>query len=694
MERWSIVVYRRHLDAFSIYAGSDFDIEAAVREEREQRTAPDPASWKQLLGLSSVLAKRHYHQTGALRWLDVEVAYLEQVETRIKAYRPTESSLGLLILALPSESDLTRDANAYLGQISLMQDEGFAVTVGHSAHGDALALLLEEFLALERIRNNRPELHGDAVARKEVDNRLEIARQQFAVGINRAFLSAVWYRAGQRIELDGMASLHRYASRLADRLFALSPQMHSELLNCSRPTGSAVAARRQLMYAMVNGRGQDRLGIKGYPAEGGLFRSLLDAAELYRVDEGISPQPAFLGPSARDPSHLAPLWQQADAWLEASAQSPVALDTLYQLWQSHPYGVKKGLLPVLVLAYVLSRSNGLAVYLDGAIRPDMDDFLVDRLLQSPQAVQIRVMEFSGLRQRILREIGDLAVPHGGGEEMPLDPLEVARGIVAQVLALPGWTHRTSTLSPNARQLRQIVKRASDPNRLLFDDLPAFASAPLDTNPDDIETIVSAVRSGLEELAGAYDAMMESLKDRLLLELEAQREPHRIRERARNVMGLTGDFRLDAFASRLTEFTGSIEDMEGLAGLAVNKPPRDWVDRDLDAAMVEIAVLAQKFNRSEAFARVKGRRDYRHAIAFVAGTPGASETLMKEFDINEEQAVEAKQLARFLTSVLQAQSVTDDVALAALTQVGTELIQTGNGRTNGALASSASGGEKS
>ena len=70
--------------------------------------------------------------------------------------------------------------------------------------------------------------------------------------------------------------------------------------------------------------------------------------------------------------------------------------------------------------------------------------------------------------------------------------------------------------------------------------------------------------------------------------------------------------------RLAGFRGSDEDMESLASLATNKPVAQWVDPDFDRATVELADLAQRFKRLEAYAHVKGRPDKRHAIALVVG----------------------------------------------------------------------------
>ena len=82
----------------------------------------------------------------------------------------------------------------------------------------------------------------------------------------------------------------------------------------------------------------------------------------------------------------------------------------------------------------------------------------------------------------------------------------------------------------------------------------------------------------------------------------------LRARAENIRELGGDHRLEAFIVRLARFEGGDEDMESLAGMAVNKPPRDWIDPDIDRAAVELARNGPTLHtRAEAFARVRGRQ---------------------------------------------------------------------------------------
>jgi hypothetical protein len=141
-----------------------------------------------------------------------------------------------------------------------------------------------------------------------------------------------------------------------------------------------------------------------------------------------------------------------------------------------------------------------------------------------------------------------------------------------------------------------------------------------------------------------------------------------------VRGLTGNYRLDAFATRLMTYTGIDEEIEGIASLADNKPPRDWVDRDIDQARIEIAALAQEFVKAEGLAHVKGRRDRRHAMALYFGDPTRPAPITPEFDIAIDQQPEVDFLVSALRAVLAKNHTSRDVALAALAELGSELAE--------------------
>ena len=126
---------------------------------------------------------------------------------------------------------------------------------------------------------------------------------------------------------------------------------------------------------------------------------------------------------------------------------------------------------------------------------------------------------------------------------------------------------------------------------------------------------------------------------------------------------------------MAQFDGSDKSFESIASLAANKPPRDWVDPDIDKASVELADMAQEFLRVETYARVKGRSDKRHAMAVVIGTKGRPEPLLQEFNIADSERDAVNLLIERIESVFDETSGTrPSLILAALAELSTRYMQ--------------------
>ena len=136
-------------------------------------------------------------------------------------------------------------------------------------------------------------------------------------------------------------------------------------------------------------------------------------------------------------------------------------------------------------------------------------------------------------------------------------------------------------------------KASDPHKVLFVDLASLLNA------SDGNAYVKALRAPLQELAGAYGKMLREVEAKMFDALDASPNTlEALRERASSVSGVSGDLRLDAFATRLANFDGSRASLEGILSLAAEKPPRDWVDRHIDAAILELAKFARRFREAD------------------------------------------------------------------------------------------------
>jgi hypothetical protein len=141
----------------------------------------------------------------------------------------------------------------------------------------------------------------------------------------------------------------------------------------------------------------------------------------------------------------------------------------------------------------------------------------------------------------------------------------------------------------------------------------------------------------------------------------------LRRRARTVLGLSGDLRLEAFVARLAEFDSRQEDVEAIAGLVIHKPARDWSDVDPARAVLELAELALRFRQAEVLAGVQGREPTQHAVAVVFGTGEAGRTVMKSFHVPETDRVEVGELADQVLATLKRSGLDSELLLAALAE---------------------------
>ena len=305
----------------------------------------------------------------------------------------------------------------------------------------------------------------------------------------------------------------------------------------------------------------------------------------------------------------------------------------------------------------------MAVYVEGIFQPEVNDYVIDRLLQDPHDLSLRHVDPKTEGEALLKALSveiETVMACAPGPK----PLDVARALVEFAMRLPEWTRRTSCLSKQAQELCRILRTASDPHRTVFVDLVQLSGS------GDPASAAASVGGLLRELNGAYGAMLGRLRDKMLDAL-GHREGHleELPRRAKTVKGISGDLRLDAFAARLQGFSGSLEDMESLAGLLANKPPRSWSDLEPNRAALEVAKLALGFRQAEMLAQIQGRAPSRHALGVVAGTGERGATAHKAVELSPAERATAKMLAANLQDLLANAGVSDGIALAALAEAG-------------------------
>jgi len=652
---WRVAIHRKHIGAWSIFEGSDFDIDAAVARARATLAETDLDALTKLANLHPVIAKRHYHETGTLRWMGISLCHLADTPRRMERYEPEHGEFGRFILALPDRETSTAKALKVCREI--VANAHWPLVLGVPPNHSKLHDLGAELLSLQIVESKSPEIEGDSVARREIVARIASVRASLEEALKAAVSEASWIIEGKQ---KCGVKLTPLASDLADILFVDAPRLRSELVNRDSISSNSVKARRDLLHRMLDGENKVALGMEGYPAERGLYEILLRATGLHRSDNnGVL---RFLPPPENDPEHFCKIWSATEA-LFADGNRRVPVDEINALWSAAPFGVRAGVHPILLATFLLSRKESIAVYKDGMFIPRLTDADMDECLQDAKRFSLRWVIIDGDRVQTLQGIASILAEINGSCVAP-DPLETARGLVALVLNLPSWSQRTQMLSETARAVRDTLLKASDPHKVLFVDLTTLLG---ECTGDEY---VGALKKPLIELAGAYDAMLRRISDSMMEALDAcGDDKETIKARAAAVAGVSGDFRLDAFATRLQAYEGGREGLEGILSLAANKPPRDWNDRDIDTALLAVAEWATRFRQVEALVSVRGRAPTREAFAVVIGAGKSARTLTRTFDIAEREKPAVSELASSIMRDLSGRGLRPEMLLAALAEVG-------------------------
>lgn len=654
---WKILIERKHLGAYGVYSGSDFDIEGAINQARGEIGEPSLDHVSALSDLQPILAKRLYQETGTMRWLTRRIVRVSEIESVLQGFKPDRGSLGSFILCLPDADYTEKTVESRVRKLSL-DYASKPVLMGAPGNAKQVAELSLELAAAERVFKGRPELEGDAVARRELLGRIATVRANLEEELLDAFSLCKWYFKGEVLSKERPASLSGIASSIGASLYDKAPWIFSELINREEPSSNSNKARKDLMYRMVTHADHARLGYVGMPADAGLYFNVLHASGLHadRKDVGWSFGAPNMG--ARGQS-METLWYGTQN-LVSEPRKEMTLAEIYLLWAAQPFGVRAGVAPVLGLAFYLAHRSSLAMYIGGVFTPEMSEAAVEEWLQDPSQVKFQFVAASEEQHQLVSAVAEAVSDQTSISVAPV-PLDAARALVGLVLGLPGWTKRTARVGQLAQDVRAMLLKANDPHRVLFTALPALLKS---TEP---EHLVDTLREVITELATAYGAMLREVESSVLSALDhTGRTLDDLHARATNVKGVTGDFRLDAFAARLEVYDNSTETIEGLISLAVSKPAASWVDRDIYAALIQLGEWALEFRRAETMAPLRGRPSTRRVIGVVFGAKHGQDAC-GSVDLAEADSPAVDQLVKRLLATVQAERA--DIVLAALAEAG-------------------------
>lgn len=560
-----------------------------------------------------VVARRHYIETGNLRHYEVRYCSVKELPGLFDE-RFAEAD-GVIIIPLCETLGERSDALAFTRRPELKQRRNWLIAIPQALSN--LASLVQEVQRWEWISRNVSELNADRYAREEASRQQEAARSQLEkriqilVGIKQfGFQTSLdWFHQGKRLRIKNGRELLSQLSRIFDEVYSLAPQIHNELINRRNLSSAAAGARMRLIERMFTHASAPFLGMNPNkkPPEMSMYLSVLRETGLHRQ----------LGESWRiaEPHHRAdqacilPVMSRIRDIVQKQPDSRVGMPALFEELRKPPYGVRDGIIPLLLTAFAAAHSSDIAFYKDGTFIREMSGEAMLILTKAPERFEIQYCRIAGVRSDLFETlIAALELERSTDKKVEL--LDVVKPLCVFVANLPSYVVNTKKLSRIALAVRDEILNAREPATLVFTALPnacGFASVSNKrTATNNIPAFVRTLKKALDELRAAYPELQQRLRDRIresfALPGSFQQFRSTLATRAEHILLTIIEPNLRAFCLRLMDDNLPESDwLESLGSYLALKPPSKWHDAEEDTFNTQLAGLAARFHRVEAIA---------------------------------------------------------------------------------------------
>ncbi len=605
LRRASLIIFRKFRDAYQLWEGSDLDVDKLVRDAHGQVDAS--SSLVQRLARVApprpLVARRHLFETGTFRYFELRYVAASAFDQTFPELEP-DADGGLLLVIEPEVSTRTRFLRQMEQPMMWAAAGPRPVLVAVPRHVARLLELGCTLAALEWVQTHTPALHDDQVAQREVTGRLAEAERELRAEVARLLGGAVacdWLTGEKRekpVRVRSARELARVLSDMCDLNYDKAPSVQNELLNRRHLSSAAAAARRSLVEAMVTHAGERWLGFEGTPPEVSMYRSLLEHHGLHQERDG---RLGFGPPSNRVRGSLRPTWNEIERTLTDAHESRLRVPALFDRLRHPPYGVRDGLLPVLLVAALIAWQDEIALYEDGAFVPTLNGATMDRLLRAPDRFEVQRLSITGPRAALYGRLVQMLST--GSKDPPSGVVPIVRQFVRVARELPEFARTTKAISPAAQALRDVLLRAREPATLLFHDLPIVCGVPPfeaagTTSCEAIERVVETLKAAVREMRLAYPALLDAIEEALRAELGLPADTTELRKdlarRAARLVPIAIEPTLAAFLTRACDDLPRDEWLVTLGAMVAGKPPTMWRDADLERARLTIKRLGRLF----------------------------------------------------------------------------------------------------
>ncbi|MDG1144045.1 MAG: hypothetical protein P8N92_05210, partial [Burkholderiales bacterium] len=677
----SLITFRKFSNEYRVWQGSDVDIDALLSEQLQ---LADRVNLADLLNerntVKPIVARRHTIATGNLRYFVVHFCETDDAVDNVPINVPS------LIFCIPRNSE---EKEKFLKRCHADGGTGnrlYAVVSDSNYLREAVI----ETAAYDRLEQTHRQLATDPIASRELKDRSEISRQRETFLLSEIMQQPkkhIWLSAGNILTVSNNRELQARLSEILEALYSQSPSIQSEIINRTKLSASGTSARRKLMASMIDHADQENLGIEKFPPEKSIYLSLFKSTGIHRIDQSTW---RFVKPEISQNKYCE-LWDMIDGQV-SNVQEPVTISSVMDKLRIPPYGIKDGVLPLLLIAYYLSNKEELALFENAHFSPFLTFEIAERILKKPNEFSLQRFNKNashiGVLETYQELLDDNSVDGSLSDRSPerVTLVSAARSLAKFMMHLSEYAKSTQSVSQSTSNIREAFFTSKSPYRLMFIEIPkqlGFNSFSL-RNVDETERqkFSRKLSKAISELRSIHHILINgSIKQEIcdafgepqnisIEELKSRLNSNRYKDLQHYTIDTQG---LKAFIGRVTDEHGDgYFWIENIANFLARKPTEKWTDDDWETAKFRLTELVAKIRDIEKLRALKpakktiGQHEDTQVILIRTVAEG-EETTDKIAILNKNRIEELEQIAHEVEVKLE-QLHDKDLANAVLAMI--------------------------
>jgi energy-coupling factor transporter ATP-binding protein EcfA2 len=662
-----VVVYREFADEFRIWLGTDYPIQEKMQIHRFDAKQKGIADLLNLANpLSPMVASRHSQKKGILRIFERKfIANEELVQSSVELTESTDGNLFFLVDAY----DKTRNKLSVTGQ---------PVVLATASKIDDVYETAIEVFALKEVARDAEATNADRTARREIAERLGLVQTKLMALVEASWAgpgSEYYEVSGDKSSKKSGENISQLLSDVCDDFYKDCPVVRNEMIARREVTGQGARARRLLSEAMISHTDFECFDIEGFGPERAMYDAIFKDSGFHKKFKDSKFE--LMIPKLATETNKWPLvLGKIESLFEESTASRLSLGDACKTLELPPYGLKMGIIPLLLLAEIVRQKRDILVYEHGSLVTEVDDAIAERLIKNPNHFSVKVLQQSKNSIELLHEYSEALF--AGRTPAPSSVVGIGKQIYSEVRSLNRYPMATSDgLSDEAKKIRSCIKEATELDVLILEMMPkAVGCKPIVLGKKSAEAskTIAKVAEHFNGLIGAYGSMLQRAQSVISMEL-GLKENASVALIQKNTEKRAEPIRDGAFEPNMKALAGAllkrnITELEWVEHVAMvlagGKVPHGWDDDQFNLFSLAAKNFLGRFLRLSELAGVSSFDDEdgsESVLVSVTANNGAE--LRERYFLSKEESRLRKDLVRGAIEKLQESGLSQNDASAAL-----------------------------